>query len=153
MPWPSSELIVRFSRPENETLLRHLKTHSPSAHSDLGILLFKAAKELPGTAVFGPNVTACSYVFLHTAAGVAFALAVGMRTLAFRLAEPERTAALENNARPFDALGKDWIEIDPFDPSRNQVEMAALLRKLFNAAFSYASAGGFEPTNLGISQA
>jgi hypothetical protein len=140
MPWPTEQLLTRFSRPENAPLLRYLEALSPSAHSDLGILLFEAARELPGTAVFGPNPTACSYVFLHTADGVAFALAVDTNMLAFRLAEAERVHATKNGAHSFPDLGGDWIEIDPFDACRSRAETAALLRNLFNGAFRHASA-------------
>lgn len=126
MPWPSEELTRRFSKPENAALVEYLLEHGPSCHSDLGILLYNAAKELPGAQVYGPNPTACSYVFAHTQDAVAFAAGVGMRQLLLRLAGPDPAVT------PFQDLGEDWYVVDPF------VSKPPLAR-LFQSAYLYAS--------------
>ncbi len=133
MPWPSDELTRRFARPENAALVEYLLERSPSCHSDLGILLFDAVKRLPGAQVYGPNVTACSYVFAHTHDGVAFAAGLSMRELLFRLAQPEP------EARRFADLGEDWYVLDPFDPGRPRAARDALLARLFRSAYLFAS--------------
>ena len=132
MPWPTEELKLRFNRPENADLLLYLEEYSPHVHSDLGMLLFDAAKKLPGVQIFGPDIPACSYVFAHTSSGVAFVLAVGMRSLVLRLPEPYP------ETRSFEKAGSGWHEFDPFDPQRDKGRNAALVRELASAAFAHA---------------
>jgi hypothetical protein len=132
MPWPTTTL-KRFSLPENEQLIQYLEHHSPSAHSDLGILLFNAVKHLPGAEVFGPNITACSYVFAHTKTGIAFAVAIGMRTLALRLPQPHP------KTQPFTDISPDWHQFDPFNPTLKRDESQRLIDELFRAAYDWAN--------------
>ena len=132
--WPGEELRQRFNQPENELLLRYLEKHSPHAHSDLGILILETRNRFEGVGVYGPNITACSYLFAHTQAGVAFALAVGMTSLVLRL--PER----HPETVPFEKIGPGWCEFNPFDPTRLNKLSADLVRELTASAFRHAGA-------------
>lgn len=132
MPWPTEELKRRFNLPENAGLLRYLEERSPHAHSDLGVLLFDAPKELPGAGLFGPNIAACSYVFAHTRSGVAFVLAAGMRNLILRLGRPHP------ETEPFPDIGPEWFSLEPFHPDRSRARNAGLVRDLIAAAFARA---------------
>ena len=138
MAWDTAELARRFARPENKDLLTYLQHRGPSAHSNLGMLLYAAAPTLPGTAVFGPNPTACSYVFLHTHEGVAFAVALGMRSLVLRLPDAARAPAHAAGARAFPELSADWLVLDPFAAGRTKAQAAALVRRLLKAAHAHA---------------
>ena len=105
----------RFKIPANEAVLDFVCRGNSSAHSDVGSLLFDLAKVIPGAHAYCPLVSSFTYVVLHTDADRIYAIAFGMRGLAFRLAPSAYDAALADGARPADQIGAGWVEFDPFE--------------------------------------
>jgi hypothetical protein len=86
-----------------------------------------------------PNPQAYAYYFLHTQDNIIYALALGMKTLVFRLPSDARENVLSKGGELFEEISKEWISFVPFrneeplNTTRN--EMAHWCQK----AFEYAS--------------
>lgn len=108
---------ARFSIPENADVLEFIRRTNPSAHSDVGSILFDLRKRISGAQSYCPSVASFAYVVLHTASNRIFAIAFGQRGLAFRLGPPGYDEAIAAGGTPASAIGPDWVEIPPWNPS------------------------------------
>jgi hypothetical protein len=95
----------RFKTPANQAVIDFIRRVNPYAHSDLGLKLIELGKAIGGTHYHCPAFSSYAYVVLHTESNVIFAIAFGMRDIAFRLpvggvrARPRVRAVLGNRQR------------------------------------------------------
>jgi hypothetical protein len=106
---------ARFSIPDNADVLEFIRRANPSAHSDVGSILFDLRKRISGAQSYCPSVASFAYVVLHTASNRIFAIAFGQRGLAFRLDAPGYDEAITTGCTA-SAIGPDWVEIQPWTP-------------------------------------
>jgi hypothetical protein len=139
MAWDTATLKTRFNRPENGEVIRYLETHHPSAHSDVASELLDAAKGLPHLHWYCPDKWSYAYVFLHTPSGIIYGLAVGMRTLLFRLPQEGIPTALSEGGELCKELGPEWVSFCPFHPDIPRARMQAQMRRWCEAAYHHAS--------------
>ena len=114
MAWDTSELRQRFSKPGNSDAVQYLANHHPSAHSDLADELFTAAGPARANKFFCPNGSSYAYVLLHTDADVIYAVAIGMKQIAFRLPTVSLIAALAAGGEAAQVIGTNWISFPIF---------------------------------------
>jgi hypothetical protein len=115
--WLTGALPTKLRAEVNESVLRYLDEHRPSAHPDLVQEMFSAAEGLEGIEAYCPNPKAYKFVILCTRSCVIFALARGMRCLAFRLSDEDVKAAVMDAASAEQRIGAGWVSLDPFDPA------------------------------------
>jgi len=139
MRWDTTALKTRFNRPENDAVIRYLETHHPSAHSDIASELLDAAQGLPHRHWYCPDKWSYAYVFLHTPSGTVYGLAVGMRTLLFRLPQAEMLAALAEGGEAYKELGPEWVSFYPFHPDIPRAQIQARMKHWCAAAYHHAS--------------
>ncbi len=139
MRWDTTALKTRFNRSENDAVIRYLETHHPSAHSDIASELLDAAQGLPHRHWYCPDKWSYAYVFLHTPSGTIYGLAVGMRTLLFRLPQAEMPAALAEGGEAYKELGPEWVSFYPFHPDIPRAQMQARMKHWCTAAYHHAS--------------
>jgi len=149
------EIFLDFTNLANRDVLTFLhidhpdqaSTYTPAevnwlnlgTHPDLVEYFWKLAADLPVpcTCVIGKT---SNPLLVHPTSGVIFGLAGGTSTVAFRLPEPERSAAFAvpdygvqykypNSTVYAKNLGEDWALVKPFD--KKNVELC-------KAAFTYA---------------
>jgi hypothetical protein len=104
---------AKFQSPANAAVIDYIRRANPFAHSDLGEKLIELGKSVAGARAYSPDFRACAFVVLHSDANVIFAIASGMRSLAFRLPEVVAPDALADHAAPCD-MGAEWLAFDPF---------------------------------------
>lgn len=114
----------RFFIPENADVVAFIRTANPFAHSDVGSLVFDAARQIDGARAYCPSASNLAYVVLHTAADRIVAIAYDMRSVAVRLSGPARAEAVAAGHSPAVAIGDDWVMIDPW---RQQPDGASAL--------------------------
>lgn len=102
----------RFLIDVNEDIIGYIRYVNPSAHSDVGSLLFDFARRILGARVYCPMPKSFTYVVLHTAADHICAIASGQRALSFKLAAPGRAEAIANGAVADEEIGLDWVRFD-----------------------------------------
>jgi hypothetical protein len=130
----------RFKTPANRAVIDFVQRANPFAHSDLGLKLIELAKGIRGARYYCPAFSSCAYVVLHTEGNVIFAIAFGMRDIAFRLpAGAVRSALAQGLARPSD-IGKEWLCVNPFPAGGPTAELEAQLRGWCMRAFRYGLA-------------
>ena len=117
---------VRFFTPENAGAVEFIRKTNPFAHSDVGSVLFELRKTTPGAHAYCPVPSAYSYVVLHTEANRIFAIAFGMRGLAFRLAESDLPDALADSGVAAPEIGADWVRFEPWSRETVDVTRARL---------------------------
>lgn len=117
---------ARFSIPENAGVIEFIRKTNPFAHSDVGSVLFELGKVTPGAHAYCPVPSAYSYVVLHTDANRIFAVAFGMRGLAFRLAESELSEALADSGVAAPDIGADWVRFEPWSREARDLTRARL---------------------------
>lgn len=110
--------------------------HRPSAHSDVGDALLRAAKEtFDEWIAFSPSFAQCRYVALITARR-AFALATGMHAVSVCVAKEDVPVALAQGCTMHTELGDGWLSFElwssPAPPD---------LRVWLGAAYAHARAG------------
>jgi hypothetical protein len=128
------ELAALVRAGSNAAVLAYLAAHQPSAHSDLGDAMLRAARAHCGEwLAFSPSFGQCRYVALVTNETV-FALARGMRSACYRLpAEPFRVA-LESGASAAGELGPEWVAFELFRPDRPAPDLAFWTLAAYGAA-------------------
>jgi hypothetical protein len=107
---------ARFSIPDNADVLEFIRRANPSAHSDVGSILFDLRKRISGAQAYCPSVSSFAYVVLHTASNRIFAIAFGQRGLAFRVDAPGYEEAVATGGTPASEIGSDWVQIAPWRP-------------------------------------
>jgi hypothetical protein len=138
MPWNTAELKRRFDLPAIKDVIRYLETTHPSAHSDVTTELGVAAGGLPGVESYCPNASAYAYDLLHTAEGVVFALAVGMKALVFRLPTASLDAARAEGGEQRSGLAAGWVCFDPFRADQPRELCRGRMRRRARLAHAYA---------------
>lgn len=123
----------RFFIDVNEEIIGYIRYANPSAHSDVGSLLFDFARRILGARAYCPIPKSFTYVVLHTAADHICAIATGQRALSFKLAAPGRAEALANGAVADEEIGPDWVQFDTCALARTANSEAVLLRCAWQA--------------------
>ena len=126
---------ARFKIPSNADVLGFVRRTNPSAHSDVGTLLFKLGEELRGAGAYCPSVSSCAYVVLHTATDRIFAIVFGQRGLAFRLGARSRREALGDGGVPAPKIGPDWMHFEPWSAKPDAATARTRLSKWCERAF------------------
>lgn len=116
---------ARFSIADNADVIEFIRKTNPFAHSDVGSVLFELRKTTPGAHAYCPVPSIYSYVVLHTDARI-FAIAFGMRGLAFRLSKSDLTAALADSGVGAPEIGGDWVRFEPWSRETVDVTRARL---------------------------
>jgi len=106
---------ARFKIAANHDVMEFIGRTNPSAHSDPGGVLFKLGKSIAGARSYCPSTATFAYVVLHTDANRIFAIAFGMRGLAFRLDAAAVEAAVANGGSPAADIGANWVAFPPFN--------------------------------------
>lgn len=101
-----------FKIPANAAVMDFVRRASPFAHSNVGARVVRLGRSTPGARHYCPDFHSFAYVALHTEAKVIFALALGMRQIAFRLPAAARAEAVAEGAAPFPDIGADWIVVE-----------------------------------------
>jgi len=130
---------ARFKIAANQAVIDFIRRVNPFAHSDLGSKLIELAKETAGARHYCPAFSSCAYVVLHTDSNVIFAIAFGMRDLAFRLRLDGVRDALARGLGQASQIGDDWLCLSPFPAGGPTAEVEAQLRSCCAHAFRHAS--------------
>lgn len=133
---------ARFVIPENSDVIEFIRKTNPFAHSDVGSVLFELGKTTAGAHAYCPVPSAYSYVVLHTDANRIFAIAFGMRGLAFRVGESALGEALGDAGVTAAEVGHDWVRFEPWGRESREI-VRARLRKWCARACA-AAPGGLE---------
>jgi hypothetical protein len=131
---------ARFHIAPNDDVLAFVRRANPFAHSDVGGVLFALGREIDGAHAYCPSTASFAYVVLHTASHRIFAIAYGMRGLAFRLAPPSYAAALADGGTPRPEIGPDWLAFEPYAPTP-AIASGRLLRWATQACLDATAAG------------
>ena len=118
----------RFAIDDNADVMEFIRRVNPFAHSDVGSVLFELGKEIPGALAYCPVPSVYSYVVLHTAENRIFAIAFGMRGLAFRLATDDEATALSDGGIRAADIGAGWTRFEPWGREPAAATHARLLR-------------------------
>ena len=113
----------RYQTAENADVIEFIRRKNPSAHSDVGSIVFALGKEIPGAQAYCPAPGSYAYVVLHDEKDRIFAIAFGQRGLGLRLAPASIDAAVSEGAARAPDIGADWVTFDPWDvndKARNQ---------------------------------
>jgi len=112
----------RFLTADNADVVAFIRVANPFAHTDVGSLVFDAARRIDGAHAYCPSVASCAYVVLHTASYRIVAIAYHRRELAVRLSASARAEAIAAGHQLAPAIGSDWVNIDPWpaEPTRTQ---------------------------------
>ena len=116
----------RFFIPDNADVVEFIRQTNPVAHSDVGSALFELGTATMGAHAYCPVPSAYSYVVLHTDANRIFAIAFGMRGLAFRLAESEMSEAFADSGVAAPEIGADWVRFEPWGREARDATQARL---------------------------
>lgn len=141
MAWDTSELRRRFSKPGNSDVVQYLANHHPSAHSDLVDELSTAAGPARANKFFCPNGSSYAYVLLYTDADVIYAIAIGMKQIAFRLPTGAFAAAQMAGGEAAPVIGTHWISFPIFLPKSDITVERARLKHWCGTAAAHADAG------------
>lgn len=139
MPWDITQLQRQFDTAQNKRVVQFLITEHPSAHSDCTDELFHASRHIKQRLSYCPNPQAYAYYFLHTHSNIIYALALGMKTVVFRLPTDAVEDALQKGGVPFEKISKEWISFVPF---RNEEPLTITRNEMVQwcqKAFEYAS--------------
>lgn len=107
----------RFFIADNVDVLDFIRRENPSAHSDVGTVLFDCIKQVDGARGYCPSAATYAYVVMHTDAYRIAAIAYGMRRLAVRLSSVSQSDAIAAGNEFAPAIGTDWVHIDPWSAS------------------------------------
>jgi hypothetical protein len=107
----------RFQIAENADVIEFIRKTNPSAHSDVGSILFSLAKEIPGAHAYCPSPRSMAYVVLHDEKDRIAAIAFGQRGLGLRLAPSSIDEAVADGAVRAPEIGADWVTLMPWDPN------------------------------------
>ena len=115
----------------NRPVLRHIE--GLSVHSDVVEALGTALKPLGDVQCFCPDPAEYRSVVASTR-GVIFAVALGMRTIGFRLDERMRSRALASGGVTFPECGPEWVSFTVFRDDWPRIDLEFWARKAYVAA-------------------
>jgi hypothetical protein len=101
-----------------------------SAHSDVVETLAEAVAPLGDVQTFCSDPSTYRYVLVSTR-DVIFGLAVGMKTVAFRLDPPLKDRALQTGATDLLEAGPDWVSFTLFRDDWPEVDLVFWARKAY----------------------
>jgi hypothetical protein len=130
----------RFKVPANRAVIEFIRRENPFAHSDVGDLLIRLGKFVPGTQCYCPSFASCAYVVLHTKANLIFAIAIGMLKIDFRLPTSLVSQAMDRGVGSPSQIGADWLSVQPFPRGEPRAEVETRLNRWCEAACQYAQA-------------
>jgi hypothetical protein len=104
----------RFKIPVNRAVIEYIQRENPFAHSDIGAVLIRLARLVPGAQYYCPSFSSLAYVVLHTKANLIFAIAIGMLKIDFRLPPALVSEAQGSGRGAHSDIGADWLSIRPF---------------------------------------
>ena len=130
----------RFKIPANRAVIEYIGRENPFAHSDIGDMLIRLSKPVPGAQYYCPSFSSLAYVVLHTKANVIFAIAIGMRKIDFRLPPALVSRATGRGEGAHSHVGADWLSVRPFPRGGPRAEVDARLKRWCEAAYQYAQA-------------
>src|ERR1700738_914686 len=103
----------RFKIPANGAVIEYIRRENPFAHSDIGAVLIRLAKLIPGTQYYCPRFSSLAYVVLHKA-NLIFAIAIGMLKIDFRVSAALVSEAMGRGDAEHSDIGADWLSVRPF---------------------------------------
>ncbi len=129
----------RFKIPPNRAVIEYITRHNPSAHSDIGSLLIRLARRMPGAQYYCPSYSSLAYVVLHTeAANLIFAIAIGMLKIDFRVPVAFVREAIAAGEGEQSEIAVDWLSVAPFPKGESRAVVEARLTRLCETAYQYA---------------
>ena len=131
-----------FKIPPNAAVMEYVRRESPFAHSNVGTRLVRLGRSTQGAQHYCPDFHSYAYVALHTAAKVIFAIAFGMRQIAFRLPPSARAEAVAEGATACPAIGDEWLSFDAFQTGGSPAAAAARLKHWCEVACRAAAEPG-----------
>lgn len=126
MPW---KIPSGWRTEENASVLEFLEQANPSAHSDVGEELWRAAAGLADVRTHCPDSGHYAFVVLIDREGRIFGLAHGMDRLAFRLPADALDAARADGGSDCPDLGDGWMAFRPFDANEPTAATRARLAR------------------------
>ena len=114
MPFLIDLTDARFKIPENADVIAFIERTNPSAHSDVGSIVFDLGRAIPGAKAYCPRPSSLAYVVLHTEQSKIVAIAYGQRGFAIRLPPSDHAAAVADDGVPGPEIGAEWIKFEPF---------------------------------------
>jgi hypothetical protein len=130
----------RFKIPANQAVIEYIRRENPFAHSDIGAVLIRLAKLVPGVQYYCPSFSSLAYVVLHTEANLIFAIAIGMLKIDFRLSRALVNEAIGRGEAEHSDIGADWLSVRPFSRGEPRDVVDARLKRWCEAASRYAQA-------------
>jgi hypothetical protein len=128
----------RFKIPPNGAVIEYIRRVNPFAHSDVGDLLIRLGRQVPGAQHYCPSFSSFGYVVLHTRTNLIFAIAIGMLKIDFRLPPALIREALERGEAEPSEIGADWLSARPFPRGEARTVVEARLARWCEAACGYA---------------
>lgn len=111
----------------------YLQSHRPSCHSDPGADLIRSAESCGDWIAFSPSFRQCLYVALVTKRTI-FALGLGQRSVAYRLAGADRSVALSTGAAEARDIGSDWVRFELYAVDRPAPDLGFWTLRAYAAA-------------------
>jgi hypothetical protein len=130
----------RFKIPANQAVVEYIRRENPFAHSDIGTVLIRLAKLVPGVQYYCPSFSSLAYVVLHTEVNLIFAIAIGMLKIDFRLSPALVSEAIGIGEAEHSDIGADWLSVRPFPRGEPRDVVDARLKRWCEAASRYARA-------------
>ena len=116
-----------------ESLLRWLEEHQPSAHSDVGNDLLSAVRAEGGEwLAFSPSWGSCRYVAI-VRSGQVCALAHGQQTACFRVRAEAQADAIALGGRIRPELGEGWLSFEMYFRTKPAPDLRAWMRAAYGA--------------------
>jgi len=128
----------RFKITANRAVIEYIRRENPFAHSDIGAILIRLAKLVPGAQYYCPSFSSLAYVVLHTRADLIFAIAIGMLKIDFRLPPALVGEAVASGEAEHSDIGADWLSAQPFPKGEPRAVVDARLKRWCEAAYQYA---------------
>ena len=128
----------RFKIPANRAVIEYIRRENPFAHSDIGDVLIRLGKLVPGAQYYCPSFSSLAYVVLHTEANLIFAIAIGMLKIDFRLPPALVNEATGRGEGAHSFVGADWLSVRPFPRGEPRAEVDTRLNRWCKAAYQHA---------------
>ena len=128
----------RFKIPANRAVIEYIRRENPFAHSDIGDVLIRLGKLVPGSQYYSPSFSSLAYVVLHTKANLIFAIAIGMLKIDFRLPPALVNGATARGEGAHSFVGADWLSVRPFPRGEPRAEVDTRLNRWCKAAYQHA---------------
>ena len=127
------DLNALIDLPRNQDVAQYLARHRPSCHSDPGEALIRSAEKCGDWVAFSPSFRQCAFVALLTNRTV-FALAMGQRSVCYRLPGELRARALVTGAVQAGEIATDWVRFELFRPDWPRPDLPFWTLRAYGAA-------------------